>query len=123
MDIKKCVYVIGNKSLKRCYVGETNNIHRRISQHMDLLISGKHYSKSMQMDYDKYDTLDAINILDCNERTKQERKILEKIVMLIYLKNGWQLYNSNPIPNKSNLEWHIMYYLLEDTKNHLVGDI
>ena len=113
------VYVIGNKRLKRCYVGETENIERRLVQHMGLLNSGSHYAKAFQMDYDKYNEIDIINEIDCDKLTVQQRKLIEKAVMLIYLNNGWQLYNSNPIPTKNNLEWHIMYDLLEIIESNL----
>lgn len=113
------VYVLAIKKLKRCYVGETGDLNRRLIQHIDALCFERHYSRAFQLDFNKFGNVEIINFVDCENATEEQRKIVEKIVMLIYLKNGWQLYNAKPEPTKKNLEWHILYDLLELVKSNL----
>lgn len=105
----KVIYVIGDKKIKRCYVGETENAKRRISQHIDALLKNKHPLKALQMDYNRHDVLDVIAVYDCNGMDGEQRKIFEKVVMQIYLEKGWQLYNS--LPKEENINSDILFDL------------
>ena len=91
----KGIYVLAVKKLKRCYVGQTNDLRKRILQHANELGARKHQIKSLQMDFEKYG-VEILKVYNCEEMQDNERKIYEKVVMMIYLNKGWQLYNSLP---------------------------
>ncbi len=91
----KAIYVLSVKKLKRCYVGQTNDLRKRIVQHANNLGARKHPIKALQMDFEKYG-VEILKVYNCESLQDQERKIYEKVVMLLYLQKGWQLYNSLP---------------------------
>lgn len=48
------IYKIYNTVENKCYIGKSLNIEGRWSAHKNLLRNGKHHSKKMQLDFDKY---------------------------------------------------------------------
>lgn len=51
---KAYVYAIQHSATGKIYVGCTKSVERRISEHLKLLLSGKHPNEQMQADYNAY---------------------------------------------------------------------
>lgn len=117
----KAIYVIGIKRLKRCYVGQTDDIVRRIKQHETMLRCHKHHARRLQEDYEKYKKIEIISLYNCDSMDIEDRKIFEKVVMKQYYDKGWELYNSQPDHKtlKYDIEFSLNYRisrLIVDTK-------
>ena len=51
----KGIYIILNVSKNKCYIGESDNIHRRFKSHKLDLKNNKHTNKEMQADFNNGD--------------------------------------------------------------------
>lgn len=49
-----CVYAIICSKTQKLYIGSTINLGNRLAQHLSDLVSGKHFSKRLQADWDNY---------------------------------------------------------------------
>lgn len=60
-----CIYSIGNTHTKKIYIGSTNYLSRRISEHRVLLRTNEHWNKQMQSDWNEYgENSFIVNILE-----------------------------------------------------------
>jgi len=68
------IYQITNNCTGRSYIGKTCEYKHRFKQHLTLLKQGKHHSKLMQHDFDKYGErslqLDLIEEVESAHRAK-----------------------------------------------------
>jgi group I intron endonuclease len=60
----KFVYSIKNNVTGKEYIGRTNNVAKRVMNHMSRLQKGKHSVEDMQADYDLYGDKFTISILE-----------------------------------------------------------
>ncbi len=51
------------------YHGQTNDIVRRMKEHLAHLINGNHYNKFMQRVYNKYKTFEYQILVECSDKT------------------------------------------------------
>lgn len=56
------VYAIVNKTRKKVYIGESQNIRSRAKAHINLLKSGKHYCEELQKDYDNNHKMEIVEV-------------------------------------------------------------
>ncbi len=82
MGYPKEIYAIKHKVTKRIYIGSTSRgIEERYVNHLYLLRNGKHSSKLMQEDYDKYgeqyDVYRLGVIANATEKTKEYEAMIE----------------------------------------------
>lgn len=87
------IYIIFNFHNKKVYIGKTENLNRRAYQHLHNFEKGIHPHKEMLSDYQNGDLfyfsiLYQNKNLDCKELTQ-----LERIYMMSFLENGYELYN------------------------------
>lgn len=88
-----CVYKITNKITGRFYIGSTNNLQRRKTEHFGELKRKEHHSKLMQYDYENYGKESfVVEVLEyCDECVKRDREQYY-IDLLKPVENG---YNSS----------------------------
>lgn len=79
MDFPKSsgIYLIKNIQNGRCYIGQSQNIYRRIGAHKRLLRSNKHYNYALQKEWNKYgqDSFDFSVVELCDTSILDEREI------------------------------------------------
>ena len=76
MERIKVVYALRHEATGKVYVGSSFQVHKRYMYHVNRLKNGRHISKEMQADYDRFDDksitltiLDQIN--NYSERDKE----------------------------------------------------
>lgn len=79
--IKGCVYAIQHNETGRVYVGSTENIKARLTQHFQTLKGNRHLSEQMQSDYNKFGDNFSIYILFDGEVEKETLLLLERLFM------------------------------------------
>lgn len=90
------IYAIQHNVTKKIYIGKTKDVYKRFYQHIWKLKSGKHSSKEMLHDFQKYGNDFSVFILETIENGKQRVKVdgyertLEKIKEIEYM----QKYNT-----------------------------
>lgn len=132
---KKCnfpgVYVLMNLNNGKCYVGSSNKISYRLSQHKSLLNVGKEPAKEMQCDFDNghdflfYPVLEFHPIYEEKYRNKNDLVALENQTMdfLDSIKNGYN--KKQDLMTETAYQRDIKYskiYLLE-MKEYIDGNI
>lgn len=76
------IYKIFNKKTNKCYIGQSKDIHKRISNHKYCLYKNKHLNKHLQRAWNKYGSNSfEFEILEfCTEDllNKKEKEYIEK---------------------------------------------
>lgn len=99
------VYVLINKTKRKCYIGQANDVQNRLSVHQSNLTKGNHSVKEMQKDYDKGDVFIS-EIIAETKRTnsfvaKYERRTIEQYYIRCMMELNISLYNRNKYTDKS----------------------
>lgn len=87
------VYAILNAEENRVYVGQTSNLRKRATQHMNALKNGNH--QNILLNFDRNKKFYFKIILE-NVKNPEILPFLEKIYMQVYINLGYQLYNLSP---------------------------
>ena len=100
------IYAIQHNVTKKIYIGKTKDIYKRFYQHIWKLKSGKHPSKEMIRDFQKYGNDFSVFVLETIENGKQAVKVnghertLERMKEVEYmqkyntLENGYNVQDS-----------------------------
>lgn len=79
MDFPKTsgIYLIKNKANSKCYVGQSQNIYRRIHDHLRKLSQNKHHNHHLQKEWNKYgrDTFEFSVLELCDISLLDEKEI------------------------------------------------
>lgn len=100
------VYIIKNLVNGRVYVGKTGCGYYRFYLHIGLLKRGKHSSKSLQSDFDKYGEKSFVYRTLFENLDEQEAKRLE-IFMMKVLKSQNPTYGYNDSDRSGNGKWAV----------------
>jgi group I intron endonuclease len=75
------IYAIQHNKTGRIYVGRTQDLKRRLSQHFYFLKNGKHSIGLMQSDFDKYGDDFTVSVLEIAKtyRTEEEGAWINKL--------------------------------------------
>lgn len=116
------VYAILNPITKKVYVGETVDYNRRISEHI-LSICGESRNSNTNLMNDCCKTYEIFPVIcsKYDKRAKNSDRVWtahETIVMYIFRKNGFELYNSNKNKDDQGYERSFLF----DTSNPLLGE-
>lgn len=87
------VYAIINAEENRAYVGQTSNLRKRATQHMNALKNGNH--QNILLNFDRKKKFYFKIILE-NVKNPEILPFLEKVYMQEYINSGYQLYNLSP---------------------------
>lgn len=115
----KGVYAIMNTRNKKCYVGSSNNIQARFSQHISQLKANKSPVKDMQEDFNNGDCFVFHVVLRHFDRYEEEHKNkiellgleLETIERLDSVNNGYNINNRLGWTPTRNDIWESKNYL------------
>ena len=108
------IYKITNKSVNKCYIGESLDIGKRWKQHIKDLSSSKHCNYKLQEDYDRFGiesfTFEIVEVLN-----NSDKEVINLKMELIYLEDKYiKKYNS--ITSGYNIE-HTLGKILKGEKN------
>lgn len=97
------IYKIENTVNGKCYIGQSEDIGRRIQTHFRALRSGAHYNKHLQSAWDKYgeDAFDVQVVTECDPRDLDETEI-RYIREYNAFANGYNM----GVGGNSNRGWH-----------------
>lgn len=99
------VYVIINKTKRKCYIGQADDAQNRLSSHQSKLTKGKHEIIEMQKDYNSGNVFTS-KILAKTEKTnsfvgKYERRTIEQYYIRCMEELEIPLYNRDKYSNQS----------------------
>lgn len=99
------VYAIINKTKRKCYIGQADDLQNRLSIHQSKLTKGKHDIQEMQKDYDSGDVFIS-QILAQTEKTNSfvgqyERRTIERYYIRCMEELEIKLYNREKYSDKS----------------------
>ena len=109
------VYAIVNKTRKKVYIGESQNIRSRAKAHINLLKSGKHYCEELQKDYDNNHKMEIVEVyIVSNSYDCDTRLCMEDFYIACLQQKGIELYNN---PRDKNCKDNFFIYASRLDKN------
>lgn len=104
MDIPKTsgIYKIENMVNGKCYIGQAENLHRRINAHINELNGNRHYNTHLQRAWEKYgsDSFTFSVVEECDVEALDERE-----VYYIDFYNAYRDGYNKALGGKSNRGW------------------
>ena len=73
------IYKIINKKTNQCYVGQSSNIKKRLSEHFRLLRLNKHPNKHLQNAYNKYGSENFVGEVEIECESFEDMDMLENL--------------------------------------------
>lgn len=86
------VYILFNRKTKKTYIGETNNLVRRLNQHVEGLKKGSHHNYKLQKDwfFNEGKGFSAMFYSTESLEDKDYRKNVERLLICVW---PYDLYN------------------------------
>lgn len=116
------VYVIKNLINSKSYIGCSNNIEKRLSNHKSALKNNNHYNIKLQRAYNKYGKenfiFESLELCDISELFKLEDVWCKK---LDSINNGYNISNTNPL-NKNRITEEIKIKISNSKKGKPGGN-
>lgn len=91
---KSGVYAIKNKTNKKIYIGQSENLYMRYQSHKSALKAGRHPNREMQNDYNKRHILVFYPLETIESHGSRKRLEKENYYLSCYAFKGIELYNS-----------------------------
>ena len=99
------VYVIINKTKRKCYIGQADDLQNRLSVHQSRLATGKHDIQEMQKDYTSGDVFFSRILAKTQKKNsfvvKYERRTIEQYYISCMEELKIKLYKKEKYSDKS----------------------
>jgi len=117
------VYQIINTENKKIYIGESEDIAKRWTDHITQLVNGSHYNLKLQNDFNKYGIsnfkFDVLELIQSDKKTKYDNFYVLKIKLLA--REHFYIKKYNTIDDGYNIEDSLINVIINN-KNILKRD-